>query len=175
MLSENSTPAAHAGEEQSSRAFEARSAHLAKALVGVQAAQALSQAAAVPAPVQCWSTTNERFDAESLEGLIIANDWLRAGDAAYVADKTAISLNSLCDADDVILIMSQRATKLAGDAADGYPGVSAQEKKILNGALAGWMALCCEPTFFGFTNVRRVTLTDADLDAAARVVIGGAQ
>jgi hypothetical protein len=172
MLSENSMPAAHAGEDWVSPELVARSAHLVGAKVGVEAARAARLLAA--APVQCWSTVNERFDAESLEALVIANDWLRAGDAVYVADKQAIALSSLCDADDVILIMSQRAAKLAGDAADGYPGVGEQQKKILNGALAGWMALCCEPTFFGFTNVRRHTVTDADLDAAARVVIGGA-
>jgi hypothetical protein len=151
MLAEKLMPAAHAGEDQASRSPE------------------------VSAAIQLWSTTNEDFDAETLSNLVIANDWLRAGDIVYVGEKKTISLSDLIDADDVILLMGQRSTALAGDAADGYPGVSDMHKRILNGALRGWMALCCPPEFFGIENVRKHTLTDNDLDAAARAVIGGAQ
>lgn len=130
------------------------------------------QASAQEASAHRWSTTNEQFDADSLEALVIANDWLRAGDIVYVGDRKTITLKELINADDIVTIMSQRVTALAGDSADGYPGATDLQKRILNGALAGWIALCCPPTFWGVENVRKHTLTDLDLDAAARAVIG---
>jgi hypothetical protein len=148
MLAQQISPASHAGEEHSSCPACGRG--------------------------KSWSTDNADFDATSLNGLILANDWLRAGDIVYSADKGNAKLSDLIDADDIIILMSQRAAALAGDLANGYPGVSATQKGILNGALAGWIALCCEPQFLATRNVQRHALTDRDLDAAARAVIGGA-
>lgn len=149
MLAEKITPAAHAGEDNASPP--------------------------VVAPVQCWSTNNERFEAETLSNLIIMNDWLRAGDIVYVGTKQTIDLARLCDADDVIDILRDRAHDLGGEGAEDYPDVTDEEKKLLTAALSGWIALCCPPTFYGVENIRKHTLTDIDLDAAARAVIGGAQ
>ena len=64
---------------------------------------------------------------------------------------------------------------LAGVKAEGYPQVSDESKKLLTAAIAGWITLCCPPEFFGVQNIRKHTLTDLDLDAAARVVIGATQ
>jgi hypothetical protein len=149
MLAENPTLAVHAGEVQSSRL--------------------------VAAPVQTWSTNNEAFESEALSSLIITNDWLRAGDTVYVGDQQTIALSDLATADDVVSFMARRATVLGGVRAEGYPQVTNEMKKLLTAAIAGWIALCCPPTFFGVENIRKHTLTDSDLDAAARVVIGGAQ
>jgi hypothetical protein len=127
-------------------------------------------------PEKCWSTTDEDFDTRSLNGLILANDWLRAGDVVYSAEKGAVKLNDLVNADDIIAIIAERARLYGGAAAaDGYPDVTAIQKGILNGALAAWIVLCCEPDFLAANNVQRHALTDRDLDAAARAVIGGAQ
>lgn len=174
MLSQQVDSSAHAGEDQASGALAKKSAHFANTQLGIITAKAQSQVAATQAPAPCWSTSPspEDFDAESLSNLIIANDWLRAGDIVHFGEKRAIALNELIDADDIILLMNQRAQALAGAAADGYPGVTDTEKKILNGALRGWIALCCLPKFFGIEGIRRHTVTDADLDAAARAVIG---
>ena len=144
MLAQSKTPAAHVGEDQPSP---------------------------TAAPAQCWSVTSEDFEEESLSNLIIANDWLRAGDIVYVGEKKTIRLGDLVDANDVLLIMTQRSTAFAGAAADGYPGVGETQKNILNAALRGWIALCCPPEFLGVEKIRRHTLTDADLDAAARMAI----
>ena len=145
MLAQHIPPAVHGGEEQAS--------------------------AAAPVAEKCWSTNDEQFEAESLSGLIMANDWLRAGDIVYVGDKKATALSALCDADDVIDLLRDRASDIAGEHADGYPDVTDEEKKLLDAAIAGWIALCCPPTFFGVENVRKHKLTDLDLDAAARAVI----
>ena len=167
MLAEKSTLAVHAGEEQSSRpasAAEFAGSHYFR--------RGPAAAPAAAAPVQCWSTNNEAFESETLSSLVIMNDWLRAGDIVYVGDQQTIALSALATADDVISFMSHRATVLAGVKAEGYPHVGEKEKKLLTAAIAGWIALCCPPEFFGVENIRKHTLTDLDLDAAARVVIG---
>lgn len=145
MLTQQTPPAVHGGEEQSS--------------------------AAAPVAEKCWSTNDEQFEAESLSGLIMANDWLRAGDIVYVGDKKQSVLSDLIDAADVIDLLRDRACDIAGDAADDFPDVTDAEKKMLEAAIHGWIALCCPPTFFGVENIRKHTLTDLDLDAAARAVI----
>ena len=149
MITANSTLAVHAGEEQSSRRASAAE--------------------------QRWSATNEDFEAESLSNLIIANDWLRAGDIVYAGTLKSINARDLVTADDVIAIITQRAKAVGGEAATEYPSVTDLEKRILGGALAGWIGLCCPPTFLCVESVSKHTLTDIDLDAAAREVIGGAQ
>jgi hypothetical protein len=170
MLADKFTPVAQSGEDQASPALAVRSAHWDNVQAGIAAVASETPAGA---PVQCWSTANERFEAETLSNLIIANDWLRAGDIVYVGEKQAIKLSDLINADDVLLIMSERSTKLAGEAADGYPNIVHAQKHLLNAALWGWIALACPPDFLGVQNIRRHSVTDLDLDAAARVVIGG--
>jgi len=171
MLSEKITPASHAGEDQSSAApgpaeFADRSAHWNKVQVGLAAV----------ARRQGWSTTQEDFDSETLSNLIIANDWLNAGDIVYSADNRAIALRDLISADDIIPILRDRAKALVGEEmAAGYPDVSDLHKGILNGALRAWIALCCAPEFFGVENIQPHKLSDLDLDAAASVVIGSEQ
>lgn len=145
MLAQHIPPAVHGGEDKSS--------------------------AAAPVAKKCWSTNDERFEAESLSGLIMANDGLRAGDIVYVGDKKATALSALCDADDVIDLLRDRASDISGGHAADYPDVTDEEKQLLDAAIAGWIALCCPPTFFGVENIRKHTLTDLDLDAAARAVI----
>lgn len=172
MITANSTSAVHAGEEQSS--CPASAAELAGSRY-FRFEPVAAAPAATAAPVQCWSTNNEAFEAETLSSLIITNDWLRAGDIVYVGEQQTIALSDLATADDVVSFMARRASVLAGVKADGYPKVSTEAKKLLTAAIAGWIALCCPPEFFGVENIRKHTLTDADLDAAARVVIGGAQ
>jgi hypothetical protein len=176
MLAEKITPTSHAGEEQSSSTaggFAARSAHWGYVRTGLGTDAAAATASA--APVQCWSTVNEGFEAETLSNLIIANDWLRAGDIVYVGEKKAIKLSDLISADDILVLMSQRATALAGDAADGYPNITPKQKDLLSAAVWGFIALACPPDFLGVQNIRRHSVTDLDLGAAARAMIGGEQ
>ena len=165
MITANSTLAVHAGEEQSSGLV---------ATTLPAGSRYFRSQAPVAAPVQCWSTNNEAFESETLSSLVIMNDWLRAGDIVYVGDQQTIALSALATADDVVSFMAHRAKVLAGVKAEGYPHVGEKEKKLLTAAIAGWIALCCPPTFFGVENIRKHTLTDLDLDAAAREVIGGA-
>jgi len=163
MLAENLNPASQAAEDQASAALAARAAHWEKVRTAVSARKG-------------WSTTPEDFDTEALSNLVILNDWLLPGDTVYSADTKEIKLADLITADDIIAIVAARARALVGaDLAAGYPDVSESNKGIINGALRAWMALCCPPEFFGVENIQPHKVTDLDLDAAARVVIGGEQ
>jgi len=163
MLAENLNPASQTGEDQASAALAARSAHWENVRTTLVAQKG-------------WSTTQEDFDTAALSNLVILNDWLRPGDTVYSADTKEIKLADLITADDVIAIVAARVKSILGDEmASGYPDVSESSKKILNGALRAWMHLSCPPEFFGVENIQPHKVTDLDLDAAARVVIGGAQ
>lgn len=163
MLAENLKPAAQTGEDQASAALAARADHWEAVRTSVTARKG-------------WSTTQEDFDAEALSNLVILNDWLLPGDTVYAADTKEIKLADLITADDIIAIVAARAHALVGaDLAAGYPDVSESNKGVINGALRAWMALCCPPEFFGVENIQPHKMTDGDLNAAARVVIGGAQ
>jgi len=172
MLAEKITPTSHGAEDSPSSRDAATGEAVSRYF---RSGPAVEAPAAAAAPVQYWSTNDERFESETLSSLIITNDWLRAGDIVYVGDQQTIALSDLATADDVVAFMSRRATVLAGVKAEGYPKVSDESKKLLTAAIAGWIALCCPPEFFGVQDIRKHTLTDLDLDAAARVVIGGAQ
>ena len=149
MLAENSKPAAQTGEDQSSPEFVSRAEHWSNAQAGLASI-----------------TPSEQHDRATLSNLVHASDLLDAGNMEYSAGGHAITLADLITADDVVLIMSQRAQQLFGAAADGYPGVDKMQKGILDGALRGWITLCCPPDCLS---------AKPALDAVARVVIGGAQ
>jgi hypothetical protein len=105
----------------------------------------------------------------------MAYDWLRAGDIVYVADKVSTALSRLIDADDIIEMLHERAADVAGEGAEDYPDVTEDEKKTLEAAIHGWIAMCCPPKFWGVENVRKHVLTEADLNAVADAEIGGEQ
>ena len=163
MLSEKFTLASHAGEDQSSAVLAARAAHWEKVRTAIVTRKG-------------WSTTPEDFDTQALSNLIILNDWLRPEDIVYSADTKEIKLADLITADDIIAIMAARARALVGaELAANYPDISESNKVLINAALRAWIALCCPPEFFGVENIQPHKLTDMDLNAAARAVIGGEQ
>lgn len=163
MLSQANQPAAHAGEDLSSAVLAARSAHWEKVRTAVTSRKG-------------WSTTPEDFDTQALSNLIILNDWLRPEDLVYSADTKEIKLADLITADDIVAIMAARARALVGaELAANYPDISESNKSLINAALRAWMALCCPPEFFSVENIEAHKVTNADLNAAARAVIGGEQ
>ena len=153
MLAENLNPASQTGEDQSSSEFAARSAHWIDVQAGLTAAMSRNSPA-----------SREGRDAAMLSDLVKANDLLDAEHMEYTIDGRTIRFSDLITAEDVVLIMSERAQKLFGPNADGYPGVNKLQKGILDGALRGWIALCCTPDCLG-----------GDQDAGASGAVGGGQ
>lgn len=239
MLAEKTQPASHAGEDQSSPGFAARSSHWDKAQSGIEAERVaapsgevvtsyrapwlevsvkllqvatayaakylreerddvracidtehhtavrslfdaikqaeavdlagtgpLKNAAFVGEPAHRAQSPRADHDAATLSNLVHANDLLAAGDMEFSAGGRTITFADLITADDIVLIMSERAQKLFGPNADGYPGVDKMQKGILDGALRGWIALCCPPDCLG---------AEINQDAAVRAENGGAQ
>ena len=132
--------------------------------VDLAAVGPLKQAALVGEPLSCARVSVGHRDTAMLANLIHANDLLDAEGMSYTIGSRVIALSDLVDADDVILIMSERAHKLISADADGYPGVGKMQKGILNGALRAWILLCCPPDCLG-----------GDQDAGASGAVGSGQ
>lgn len=111
---------------------------------------------------ECWSADQELFRADSLGELIDSND-LEVGRVVWVGIKSYPKPSRLCDADDIITMMGERADEIAGEWADNYPDVSADEKAELNTLLSAWIAKCCSPTFFEVHSIKEYTITADDL------------
>ena len=85
MLAEKSTPAAHAGEDQSSPEFAARLAHHCKTMQGIQAARLEVVTDSVIA--QAWSTKLPAIDNAPLTAVILRQAHKPAvGDVVYVTE-----------------------------------------------------------------------------------------
>lgn len=118
---------------------------------------------------QAWAKDEEWFDSDSLGELIdnhAASDEFEPGRVVFFGDVVDIKLGNLCDADDVIDMMGDRAYDECGEAADCYPDVTQEAKDELNALLAAWMEKHAKPTFYRVVNVRQYTLTAEDLAAA---------
>jgi hypothetical protein len=112
---------------------------------------------------KCWSTDNETFNYESLDDLLASNDELVAGDTIYVGEPIGPSTTQLCDAEDVLDVMRDRAYDLAGEHADGYPDVTEEAEDELNALLEAWMNKHCLPHFYTVRDVRPYILTEEDV------------
>jgi hypothetical protein len=83
-----------------------------------------------------------------------------------IAAPMAVKRDVLIDSDDVIVQMGDRADDIAGEYADGYPDVSAEDKAELDTLLAAWIAKSCPPTFYEVKNVRAYVITEQDIAGA---------
>lgn len=124
----------------------------------------------VPAPVaaaeaqECWSRDEEDFNYQSLDDLLGTFDELKPGDIVYVGAAVTPELKSLCDADDVMEIMGERAYDIAGEHADDYPGAGEEAQRALDGLLAGWIAEHCPPNFWTVQNIKPYVLCAEDFE-----------
>lgn len=115
---------------------------------------------------QAWGKDEEWFDCDSLEELI--DNWhgseeFEPGRIVFFGDVVDVNLKNLCDADDVIEMMGDRAYDECGESADNYPDVTKEARDELDALLLAWMEKHAKPTFYRVVNVRQYTLTAADL------------
>lgn len=89
---------------------------------------------------------------------------LTVGDVVFVGEVAPIPTKHLCDADDVIDLMGERAYDEVGEYADGYPDVPSEAKAELDALLAGWIEKHAKPTFYSVINVREHVITAADME-----------
>jgi len=134
-------------------------------------------AAEVPAPAapkQCWSLNDEGFSHDSLSELLDNYPDLKAGARVFTGMAVYPALSRLIDSDDVIDQMSDRAYDIAGEYADGYPDVSAEDKAELDALLEGWIKKACPPDFYEVRDVHTYVITEQDIAAQASTA-GGRQ
>jgi hypothetical protein len=128
-----------------------------------------------PSPTECWSVNEEGFSHDSLAELLDNHPKLVAGSRVFVGEAAHPALNRLIDSDDVIDQMGDRADDIAGEYADGYPDVSAEDKAELDTLLAAWIAKSCPPTFYEVKNVRAYVITEQDISGAQASTSGERQ
>lgn len=138
-----------------------------------QPAATLAASAALPAadeqpaePGQCWSVDEENFHYGSLSELLASHDDLQPGATVYVGDAIEPNIKTLCDADDVVDTIANRAYDMASDYAEDCADVSDTAKAELNKLLAGWIKANCNLNFYTVENVKPYVLTEADIAAA---------
>ncbi len=115
------------------------------------------------APTHYLSADEDEYCYSDLSELLGDNEHLLAGNTVWNGEAVAPEMHELCNADDVITMMSERADSLAGEYADGYPDVPDYAKAELDALLAAWMAKHCPPSFYRIKNVEAYVLTTDDL------------
>ncbi|WP_244098925.1 hypothetical protein [Burkholderia ambifaria] len=111
-----------------------------------------------------WSCNNEDFTCDELDDLLDMHDDLTVGDVVFVGDVIPIQTKHLCDADDVIDMLGERAYDQAGEYADGYPDVTPEARAELDSLLATWIEKHAKPTFYLVKNSREYVITAADME-----------
>ncbi len=148
------------------------------------AQQAPAQAAPLPASQEapkepakeCWSIDEEEnFSHDSLSELLANYPDLKAGAKAFFGEAIYPALSRLIDSDDVVDLIADRAYDIAGDHADGYPGVSAEKRAELDALLSAWISKSCPPAFYEVKNVRCHTITAHDIAAMQASTPGESQ
>lgn len=111
-----------------------------------------------------WSRNNEDFTCDEFDELLDTHDDLAVGDIVFVGDVAPVPIKYLCDADDVLDTIGERAYDQVGEYADGYPDVTPEAKAELEALLAGWIEKHAKPTFYSVINVREHIITAEDME-----------
>lgn len=111
-----------------------------------------------------WSSNNEDFTCDELAELLDMNDDLAIGDVVFIGEVAPIQTKHLCDADDVIEMIGERAYDEVGEYADDYPDVTPEARAELDALLAGWIEKHAKPTFYSVVNVREHVITAEDME-----------
>lgn len=112
---------------------------------------------------RAWSSDEETFNSDSLGELIELMDDPKPGDVVYVGEVVSVDVSRLCNSEDVIDTMADRAWDFVGEHADDYPCVSGEAKTELDMLLADWIRKHCPPTFYQIANAKPYALTAEDL------------
>jgi hypothetical protein len=112
---------------------------------------------------ECWSRDGENFSCLSLSDLLDTYDELKPGDIVYVAEAVPPAIGRLCDAEDVIDMIHDRAYDIGGDYAEDCANVGTDAKAELNALLTAWIQKHCTLNFWEVKNERTYEITADDL------------
>lgn len=110
----------------------------------------------------CWSVDQDDFNARTLQELLENNVNLQAGQVVFVGTAITPAAEQLCDADDIIEMIGERAHDIGGEYAEDFPDVSKEAKAELTAMLANWIAKHCPPTFYTVGSIKPYTLLEND-------------
>lgn len=111
---------------------------------------------------QCWSRDQENFNFRELSDLLDSYDELKPGDVVFVAEAVLPEPRRLCDADDVLDLIADRAYDIGGDYAEDCADVGLDGKAELNAFLDAWVKKHCALNFWEVRNQREYELTADD-------------
>jgi len=111
---------------------------------------------------ECWSTDEEQFESGTLGDLLDNHDELKPGAIVWRGIAVRPNNTHLCDANDVIDTMADRAGAFAGEHADDYPAVSEEARAELDQILSDWIDKHAAPHFFQVGDVQSYVLTETD-------------
>ena len=113
---------------------------------------------------KAWSIDEEGFNYSDLGDLIDNNrDELTVGQKVWFGDAVPPKYKHLCDADDIIEMMGERAYDYVSEHADNFPNVSKEAIDELDLLLLGWQEKHCPITFYIVENIKEYIITDEDL------------
>lgn len=113
---------------------------------------------------EAWSIDEENYCYDSLYDLIENNcEELVVGQKIHFGRAVKPAYSHLCDADDIIEMMSERAYEIAQDYADNFPDVDKDAIAELNAALQAWQEKHCPISFYTVHDSKEYILTAEDL------------
>lgn len=145
------------------KGFQVRDWDIFKAAAPQEKAPADKDAANEPRIV--WSANEEDFREDSLGELLDNHDDLEPGRTVYFGIAVLPTTNQLCDADDIIEMIGERAYDFGGEYAEDFPNVTQDATDELQGFVATWIAKHCVPTFYQVEKIQQRVLTADDFDA----------
>lgn len=113
-----------------------------------------------------WGSHREHFGYDSLHEVILAHE-LKAGAVVYHGEVSIPAIESFVDSDSVMEDMTCAAEDIAGEAASDFPDASDDDKQALDRLLKDWVQSIGHPMWYGVTNIKPYTVTQADIDAAS--------
>jgi hypothetical protein len=126
----------------------------------------MNPAQQMPVAHECWSVDQEHFQSGTLVDLLSNHSELTPGVIVWRGIAVHPNNTHLCDGNDVIDTMADRACDFAGEHAEDYPAVSDDARAELDQLLSDWIDKYAPPHFFQVESVEPYTLTNADFITA---------
>ncbi|WP_432734809.1 hypothetical protein [Ralstonia solanacearum] len=113
---------------------------------------------------ECWSRDGEEFRYYSLSDLLDEyGDDYQPGDTVYAGTVVRPTAADLCNADDVLQTIAERAWDFGDEHASDFPSVDKAAEAELGALLHGWINKHLLPAnFYQVVNGREYVLTEAD-------------
>lgn len=111
----------------------------------------------------CWSGDRENFNFDSLYELLCNEAHLEEGAELEFGEAYKPMMHALCDSDDILCMMGERASDIAGEYAEDFPDCTKEAIEELDQILKSWFEKHITVNFYGVKNVQKYTVTKEDI------------